>query len=140
MSRGARRTQKRADTALSVSVVTGDEIRRCNFRNVPEAVARVTGVFLQQTNCGGGSPIIRGMVGSRILLLVNGQRLNNGTYRLGPNQYSNFIDINRVERIEVKRGDGSVLYSIDTFGDCVFSSHSLKIARVTHAGSAAWNQ
>ena len=105
----ARHAQSREDSPRSVSVVTSEEIRRRNFRNVPEAVASVAGVFLQQTNYAGGSPIIRGMVGNRILIMINGIRLNNGTYRLGPNQYLNQIDINQVERIEVVRGAGSVL-------------------------------
>lgn len=115
----ARHRQSRAETPRSVSVITGEEIRRRNFRNVPEAVAGLTGVFLQQTNYGGGSPILRGMIGNRILLLVNGVRMNNGTYRLGPNQYLNLIDIHRVERIEVVRGAGSVLYGSDAFGGVI---------------------
>ncbi len=115
----SRRVQSRTDSPRAVSVVTGEEIRRRNFRNVPEAVASLTGVFLQQTNYGGGSPIVRGMVGNRILLMVNGVRLNNGTYRLGPNQYLNFVDINTVERIEVMRGAGSVLYGSDAFGGVI---------------------
>jgi iron complex outermembrane receptor protein/hemoglobin/transferrin/lactoferrin receptor protein len=115
----ARHEQNRADSPRSVSLITGEEIRRRNFRNVPEAVAGVAGVYLQQTNYGGGSPIIRGMVGNRILVMINGIRLNSGTYRLGPNQYLNQIDINQVERIEVVRGAGSVLYGSDAFGGVI---------------------
>jgi len=115
----ARHEQNRADSPRSVSVITAEEIRRRNFRNVPEAVANLAGVYLQQTNYGGGSPIIRGMVGNRILIMINGIRLNNGTYRLGPNQYLNQIDINQVERIEVVRGAGSVLYGSDAFGGVI---------------------
>jgi hemoglobin/transferrin/lactoferrin receptor protein len=115
----ARHEQNRAESPRSVSVITAEEIRRRNFRNIPEAVAGLTGVFLQQTNYGGGSPIIRGMVGNRILIMLNGIRLNNGTYRLGPNQYLNSIDINLVDRIEIVRGAGSVLYGSDAFGGVV---------------------
>lgn len=115
----ARHSQSRVDSPRFVSVVTSEEIRRRNFRNVPEAVASVAGVYLQQTNYGGGSPIIRGMVGNRILVMINGIRLNNGTYRLGPNQYLNQIDINQVDRIEVLRGAGSVLYGSDAFGGVI---------------------
>ena len=60
----ARHAQNRADSLRAISVVTGEEIRWRNFRNVPETVASLTGVFLPQSNYGGGSPIIRGMVGS----------------------------------------------------------------------------
>lgn len=115
----ARHEQSRFGSPRSVSVITGEEIRRRNYRSVPEAVATVAGVYLQQTNYGGGSPIIRGMVGNRILLLINGIRMNNSTYRLGPNQYLNQIDIDQVERIEVVRGAGSVLYGSDAFGGVI---------------------
>lgn len=115
----SRHEQSRMGSPRSVSVVTAEEIRRRNYRSVPEAVATVAGVYLQQTNYGGGSPIIRGMVGNRILLMVNGIRLNNGVYRLGPNQYLNQIDIGQVERIEVVRGAGSVLYGSDAFGGVI---------------------
>ncbi|MBS1829200.1 MAG: TonB-dependent receptor [Acidobacteria bacterium] len=112
----ARHEQSRMGSPRSVSVVTSEEIRRRNFRTVPEAVGSVAGVYLQETNYAGGSPIVRGMVGNRILLLINGIRLNNGMYRLGPNQYLNQIDIDQVDRIEVVRGAGSVLYGSDAFG------------------------
>jgi outer membrane receptor protein involved in Fe transport len=115
----ARHEQNAQHSPRAVSVITAEEIRRRNFRTVPEAIAGLTGVFLQQTNYAGGSPIIRGMVGNRVLILLNGIRLNNGTYRLGPNQYLNFIDINQVERIEVVRGAGSVLYGSDAFGGVI---------------------
>ena len=74
---------------------------------------------MQETNDGGGSPIIRGLVGNQILILVDGIRLNNGAYRLGPNQYLNTIDLNQIERIEVVRGAGSVLYGSDALGGVV---------------------
>ena len=54
-------------------------------------------------------PSFAGVVGNRVLILVDGMRLNSGSYRLGPNQYLNTIDINQVDRIEVIRGAGSVL-------------------------------
>ena len=115
----ARHEQSRFGSPRSVGVISAEEIRRRNFRNVPEAVGSIAGVYLQQTNYAGGSPIIRGMIGNRILLLLNGIRLNNGTYRLGPNQYLSFIDINQVERIEVVRGAGSILYGSDAFGGVI---------------------
>ena len=74
---------------------------------------------MQETNDGAGSPIIRGLVGNQILILIDGIRLNNGAYRLGPNQYLNTIDLNQIERIEVVRGAGSVLYGSDALGGVV---------------------
>ena len=97
-------------TARATEVITSDEIRRQNARTLPELLM-MAGVFVQQTNYGGGSPIIRGLMGKHILILVDGARLNNAGYRFGPIQYLNTIDINSVERVEIVRGVGSVLSS-----------------------------
>ena len=114
-----RHDQRQLDSPRSMSVITGEDLRRKNFRTVPEALNELVGVMVQETNYGGGSPIIHGMVGNRILILVDGVRLNSGSYRLGPNQYLNTIDIGQVERIEVIRGPGSVLYRSDALGGVI---------------------
>ena len=116
---GARHDQRLIDSPRQIAVVTAEDIRRRNYRSTPEALADIVGVFVQETNDGGGSPIIRGLVGNQILILVDGIRLNNSAYRLGPNQYLNTIDLNQIERIEVVRGAGSVLYGSDALGGVV---------------------
>ncbi len=115
----ARREQKDIDSPRSVSVVTAEQIRQRNYRTVPEALNEVVGVLVQETNYGGGAPVIRGLIGNQILVLVDGIRLNNAIFRLGPNQYLNTIDVNQVERIEVVRGVGSVLYGSDALGGLI---------------------
>ena len=89
------------------------------MRSAPEALQLTPGVFVQKTNHGGGSPIIRGLTGNQTLLLIDGIRLSNATYRYGPNQYLNTIDILGVEKIEVLRGSGSVQYGSDALGGTV---------------------
>ena len=96
---GSRHEQRQIESPRSMSVVTRDEILRRNYRSIPDAINNLAGVMTQYTNYGGGSPIIRGLIGNRILILIDGIRVNNAIYRLGPNQYLNTIDINRVERI-----------------------------------------
>jgi hemoglobin/transferrin/lactoferrin receptor protein len=115
----SRHPQRHIDAPRSVSIITAAELRRRNCRTVPEALNQVAGVLVQETNYVGGSPIIRGLIGNQILLLLDGVRLNNAIYRLGPNQYLNLIDINQVEQIEVVRGNGSVLYGSDALGGVV---------------------
>jgi hemoglobin/transferrin/lactoferrin receptor protein len=115
----SRHLQRRIDAPRSVCIITAAELRRRNCRTVPEALNEVAGVLVQETSYGGGSPIIRGLVGNQILLLLDGVRLNNAIYRLGPNQYLNLIDIDQVEQIEVVRGNGSVLYGSDALGGVV---------------------
>ncbi len=115
----ARHVQKNIDSPRFISVITAEDILQKNYRTVPEALNEMVGVLVQETNYGGGSPIIRGMVGNQILILIDGIRMNNAIYRLGPNQYLNTIDMNQVERIEVIHGTGSVLYGSDAFGGVI---------------------
>lgn len=132
----ARRTETDwFDTPEAISVVKEEALFQEAPRSTPEAISGTTGVFLQKTNHGGGSPIIRGLIGNQNLLLIDGIRLNNATFRYGPNQYFNTIDPFMVERIEVLRGSGSVLYGSDALGgvvhvitqDASFSDSSLSI-------------
>ncbi len=116
---GSRRQQNLIESPRSMSVITKDEIRRRNYRTIPDALNNLAGVMTQYTNYGGGSPMIRGLIGNRILILIDGIRVNNSIFRLGPNQYLNTIDINRVEQIEVVRGPGSVLYGSDALGGLI---------------------
>ena len=62
---------------------------------------------------------MRGLVGNHVLVLVDGIRLNNATFRYGPNQYLATIDPFSVDRLEVVRGSGSVLYGSDALGGVV---------------------
>lgn len=85
-------------------------------RSTPEALSRMNGVFVQKTNHGGGSPFVRGLTGNQTLILVDGIRLNNSTFRYGPNQYLNTIDPFTIQTIEVAKGTGSVQYGTDAMG------------------------
>lgn len=76
-------------------------------------------ITVQKTNLGGGSPIMRGMSGNRILLLVDGFRLNNGTFRLGLNQYLNTVPAGNLEQIEVLSGPSGVQYGSDGLGGTI---------------------
>ncbi|MCF8245012.1 MAG: TonB-dependent receptor [Saprospiraceae bacterium] len=88
-------------------------------RTVPEALSSTPGVFVQKTNHGGGSPFLRGLTGNQTLLLVDGIRLSNATFRYGPNQYLNTVDPYSVSSIEVLKGGGSVGYGSDALGGTV---------------------
>jgi iron complex outermembrane receptor protein/hemoglobin/transferrin/lactoferrin receptor protein len=89
---------------------------RISPMSTPDAMSTMAGVWMQKTNHGGGSPFIRGLTGYHTLLLVDGIRFNNSTFRSGPNQYLNTIDPLTLQRIEVLRGQGSVQYGSDGIG------------------------
>jgi hemoglobin/transferrin/lactoferrin receptor protein len=107
------------DVPESITSVSRVQIEEQAPRSSPEALMNETGIWVQKTNHGGGSPIIRGLVGNQVLLLVDGIRLNNATCRYGPNQYLSTVDPGLIERIEATRGSGSVLYGSDALGGVV---------------------
>jgi hemoglobin/transferrin/lactoferrin receptor protein len=88
-------------------------------RTFPEALRETAGVAIQKTANGQGSPFIRGFTGFRTLMMVDGIRYNNSTFRDGPNQYWALLDPQAMERIEVIPSQGSVLYGSDAIGGTV---------------------
>ncbi len=108
-----------ASSPFSLSVLKKKQINEFQYRSTPEALMSVPGVFVQKTNHGGGSAFVRGLTGNQTLILVDGIRLNNSTFRYGPNQYLNTIDHFSVDRIEVVKGSGSVQYGSDAMGGVI---------------------
>ncbi len=87
--------------------------------SMPEALRGQPGVLLQKTSVGWTSPYIRGFTGFRNLLLVDGIRFNNSTFRDGPNQYWSLVDPWALDRLELVKGPGSVMYGSDAVGGTV---------------------
>jgi iron complex outermembrane receptor protein/hemoglobin/transferrin/lactoferrin receptor protein len=111
-------------TALdrAASVVTREEIEAQQPRSAPDAIRYEPGVFIQQSSHAQASPYIRGLTGQQTLLIFDGIRLNNSTFRQGPNQYFFSVDTRSVERIEVIRGAASTLYGADAMGGAILST------------------
>jgi outer membrane receptor protein involved in Fe transport len=103
----------------TVTLLDSPQVEQANVTATPDLFDFAEGVYIQKTNLGGGSPFVRGMTGKQVLILVDGVRLNNSFYRFGPHQYLNTIDPNIIERVEVVRGPGSVLYGSDALGGVV---------------------
>lgn len=116
----ASRLSEPLDTvAASTARITERELHETQTRTVPEALDQTTGVMVQKTSFGQGSPYIRGFTGFRTLMLVDGIRLNSPVFREGANQYWNTIDNRSLESLEVLKGAGSTLYGSDAVGGTV---------------------
>ncbi len=114
-----RSASRRFTTAEAIEVLKSKAINQNQLRSAPEALSNTPGVFVQKTNHGGGSPFVRGLTGNQTLQMIDGIRLNNATYRFGPNQYFNTLDVLSLESIEVLRGSGSVQYGSDALGGTI---------------------
>src|SRR5262245_41890005 len=91
----------------ATSTVRKSDLERRLPRSAPDAIRYEPGVFVQQTAHGQGSAYLRGLTGQQTVMLFDGIRLNNSTYRQGPNQYFFTLDSRTIQSIEVERGGGS---------------------------------
>jgi len=117
---GSRLPELRAASTYSVGVIDADTATfERSARTFPDVLREEPSVMLQRTGNAQASPYIRGFTGFRTLLLIDGIRLNNSVFRDGPNQYWGTVDVLAIERTEVVRGPGAVLYGPDGIGGTV---------------------
>lgn len=90
-----------------------------NQANVADALINSGQVFVQKSQQGGGSPVIRGFEASRVLLMVDGIRLNNAIYRAGHLQNIITVDNFSLDKIEILYGPSSTLFGSDALGGVV---------------------
>ncbi|MDJ0835143.1 MAG: TonB-dependent receptor [Acidobacteriota bacterium] len=107
------------EVAAEVAVLSPAEQPERALAQTSDLLKEEAEVLLQKTNLGGGSPIMRGMSGNRVLLMVDGFRLNNATFRLGLNQYLNTVPGGQLEQIEVMSGPSGVQYGSDGLGGTI---------------------
>lgn len=114
------------NTAYTSHVFDSSYIENQNRRTLPEALQFTPGVLVQKTTVGHGSPFIRGFTGRQNLIMIDGVRMNNSLWRSGPVQYWNTIDTWSIDRMELIKSQGSVLYGSDAIGGTanVFTKNS----------------
>lgn len=116
----SRRAENAFVVPYSVNVRSMEELQLVRqVRTIPDAIRDLPSVMIQKTTHGQGSPFIRGFTGLRTLFLIDGIRLNNSTFREGPNQYWNTVDPLSAQRLEIVKGPTSVLYGSDAIGGTV---------------------
>lgn len=96
--------------------VSAREITFQNPQTAADLLQNTGEVFVQKSQQGGGSPMLRGFAANSVLLVVDGVRMNNAIYRSGNLQNVLNIDPNVLEGAEVVFGPGSVLYGSDALG------------------------
>jgi hemoglobin/transferrin/lactoferrin receptor protein len=111
-----RSEQSLSQAPYTVNLLDADYLKNNTRRSLPEALQYVPGVLVQKTAHGHGSPYIRGFTGRQNLLMVDGVRVNNSTYRSGPVQYWNTLDPLAIDHVELVKSQGSVLYGSDAIG------------------------
>jgi hemoglobin/transferrin/lactoferrin receptor protein len=107
----ARTPERTFETARAVKVITGEEIRRRNGITLGDLLQEEAGVTIALPHAGGGAAVIRGLSGNQVMLMVDGVKVNNASWRdaSATKEELDLIDPSMIERIEVVRGVVSVL-------------------------------
>lgn len=103
-----------------VERISKSQIEFQNFQTSADALANSGTLAVQKSQQGGGSPIIRGFESSRILLVVDGIRMNNLIYRSGHLQNIITVDKNMLENIDILFGPSSTIYGSDAMGGAIY--------------------
>lgn len=108
--------EKYRDLPVRIDIIPARQIQFSNSQTAAELLQQNGTVFIQQSQLGGGSAVLRGMETNRVLMVVDGIRMNNAIYRAGHIQNAITIDPNMLSRVEVVHGPGSVIYGSDAMG------------------------
>lgn len=111
--------ESKRTVAQYVEVLTAKEIWNSQSQTTAELLSNTAGVFVQKSQLGGGSPVLRGFEASRIVLVVDGVRMNNIIYRAGHLQNVITLDNNILDRTEILFGPSSTMYGSDALGGVV---------------------
>lgn len=99
-----------------IELVKRSDIAFRNTQTSADVLAQSGQVFVQKSQAGGGSPVLRGFEANRIMLVVDGVRLNTAIFRGGHLQNVLRIDQNVLEQVEILYGPSSVVYGSDALG------------------------
>ena len=114
-----KKSEKTNRIAEQIAVVSSKEIQKISPQTSADLLATIPGIKVQKSQFGGGSPVIRGMESNRVLLVVDGVRMNNAIYRKGHLQSSISVAPNMLDKTEVVFGPSSVLYGSDALGGVI---------------------
>ncbi len=116
---GSKFSEKKKNVAQKIDIINAKELKKLNTQTTADVLTLSGKVFVQKSQQGGGSPVIRGFEASRVLLMIDGVRLNNAIYRSGHLQNVITVDNNMLSRVEILSGPASTLYGSDALGGVV---------------------
>ena len=118
-SASATTTRDAFDSIRSEAATSKEQADRNGSANLGDALEQAPGVLVQRTSSISAAPIVRGLTGNRVLLVLDELRVSDSLTRAGGNALLNLIDPESVERVEVVRGPASVVYGSDALGGVV---------------------
>lgn len=114
-----RRRIARASAAYSVERVDRADAARLGARSAPELLEESTAVQVQTTNRGAGAPILRGLIGPSNMVMIDGLRYHQATWRTGPNQALATLEPSGIDAIDIQLGPASAAYGSSAMGGVI---------------------
>ena len=108
--------QSKRDIPQTIVNINAKDIQFENPQTSADLLESTGNVYIQKSQLGGGSPMIRGFSTNRLLITVDGVRMNNATFRGGNLQNVISIDPFTIQNTEITLGAGSVVYGSDAIG------------------------
>ncbi|WP_242131136.1 TonB-dependent receptor plug domain-containing protein [Aestuariivivens marinum] len=108
--------QNKRDIPQKIISINAGRVTSISPQTSADLLGNTGQVFVQKSQMGGGSPMIRGFSTNRLLITVDGVRMNNAIFRGGNLHNVISIDPFTIERTEVTLGAGSVIYGSDAVG------------------------
>lgn len=129
--RPSKRAQAMSDVPQKIIALTPQNTELYQPQTTADLLGNSSEVFIQKSQMGGGSPMVRGFSANRVLLVVDGVRLNNAIYRSGNLHNIISMDASSLEQTELILGPGSVIYGSDALGGVIhFYTHKPKLSTV----------
>ncbi|MFZ4057852.1 MAG: TonB-dependent receptor [Ferruginibacter sp.] len=111
--------EKKKNIAQRIELLSSKHIEQSMSQNTGDLLLNTGKIFVQKSQQGGSSPVIRGFEASRILLVIDGVRLNNAIFRSGHLQNIITNDQNSLRQVEVMYGPSSTTYGSDALGGSI---------------------
>jgi len=111
--------ERKKNIAQKIEVISAKKIAQSNSQNTGDLLINTGKIFVQKSQQGGSSPVIRGFEASRILIVIDGVRLNNAIYRSGHLQNIITNDQNSLQQVELMYGPSSTIYGSDALGGTI---------------------
>lgn len=115
----------RSSINARIAKITEPEMRLMQPQTAADMLGLTGEIFIQKSQQGGGSPMIRGFAANRVLIVVDGVRMNNAIFRSGNVQNVISVDPYATEDAEVLFGPESSIYGSDAIGG-IMHFHSLE--------------
>ncbi|MDO6595685.1 TonB-dependent receptor [Oceanihabitans sp. 2_MG-2023] len=129
--------QSKRDIPQKITNISAKDIQFSNPQTSADLLEQSGQVYIQKSQLGGGSPMIRGFSTNRLLLTVDGVRMNNAIFRGGNLQNVISVDPFSIQNTEVTLGAGSIIYGSDAIGGVM--SFYTKTPKLSYRDSLKFN-